>query len=275
MPHSDTLYNLDFRQKSTRNRIIGILGKQYPLKINQINNLLRRNHGIRVTYQAVHIFLKELIVQGAVVKEGKGYMLNPIWVESISSAANEILERYGKNGEISAAKEFQELNFGSMRDAWEFIIKKASTGFFGKSEICYIQLKRMFCPILSEEQALIIREFAKSTKTVLLCHSNGPVERLASNFLRSQGVDVRLGVPCAVPTNTALIGNSVVSIYVLYPDKGAVDRLYSSIKDILKKDVFSAFSGLMLRKIKVKLIINRNPGVYEDVLDQTKQLISN
>lgn len=266
------LLNQGFRQKGTREMIIEILGREYPLTINQINSHLRKKYGIRVTYQAIHIFLRDFMAQGIVAREGKGYMLQPRWVESAAAAANEVFERYSKSSGILPPTQVQELNFSSIMEAWGFLLQKANSGYFGKSENCYIQLKRMFTPILTDKQVSAIREFTGATKTILFCHSKGPVERLAANFLRSQGVDVRLGVPCATPTNTALIGNSVVSIYILYPHKEAVDRLYSSIRDVLRKDVFSIFSGLIERKIRVKLIINRNPEVYRDVLEQTKKL---
>ncbi|MBI3036426.1 hypothetical protein HYY73_01540 [Candidatus Woesearchaeota archaeon] len=269
------LLGLDLTRKNTKAKIIEILSDMWPLNVRGIHRELAKRHGIRVTYQAIHLAMKEFLEEGIVIREGREYMLNPEWIERMASTANSLVEKYIRAHRIIKVKELQELNFGTIKEAWDFLLSEANKGFFGRADECYIQLGRMFAVPLPQGDIEAIEKFANGTKTVLMCRGNGPVDRLAANFLRKHGVEVLLGIPCAYPTNTVLIGNCVVSIYVLYPKEEVAkfNRFYNSIKDILKKDIFTAFSNAFLKNTRVKITINRNPEVYADVLEQTRRLL--
>jgi hypothetical protein len=269
------LYQLDYSH-NTKSRIIEILGRAWPLSAKKIYNALKKDYRLGITYQAVHIALNEFLERGIVSREGREYMLSPAWIERMSSDFNALVENYTKANRIQKAKEFQELNFATLADAWDFLLSKANTGFFGVSDVCYIQIARLFAAPLSSRHILAIREFTGKTKTTLLCRRNGVIEKLVANYLNKLGVETYLGVPAASPTNTVIIGKSVISIYALYPKKehDLLNRFYFSVKDILKQDIFTTFADLMTKNIKVKLAINQNPDVYTDVLEQTRKIIS-
>ena len=269
------LLELDGNRKNTKAKIIAILSDKWPLNAKKIHSELAKRYRIRVTYQAIHLAMHEFLEEGVVAREGREYMLNPQWIERMATTANTLVEKYTQSHRITTAKQFQELNFGTLKETWDFLLKKANDGFFGEADECYIQLARLFATPLPQKDIDAIEQFARKTKTTLMCRGNGPVDKLAANFLRKHGADVRLGVPCAHPTNTALVGNCVVSIYVLYPkdEMGKFNRFYSAIKDILKEDIFTTFSNILLKNVKVKITINRNPEVYADVLEQTKKLL--
>ena len=269
------LLYLDHTRKTTKAKILELLSESWPLNVRKIHNELIKKHRVRVTYQAIHLSMKEFLEQGIVSREGREYMLNPEWIERIASTVNSLVEKYTRAHRITAAKQFQELNFSTIKEAWDFLLKKANDGFFGKSNCCYIQLARLFATPLPQKDIDAIEKFAGQTKTVLICRGTGPVDRLVANFLRKHGVEVMLGVPCAQPTNTALIGNCVVSIYVLYQkdEKAKFNSFYNAIKDILKEDIFTAFSNIIMKRIRVKITINRNHEVYADVLEQTMKLL--
>lgn len=269
------LLELDFTRKNTKTKILEVLSDKWPLNAREIHRELAKQHSIRVTYQAIHLSMKEFLEEGIVLREGRDYMLNPKWIERIASAANSLVEKYTREHRITTIKEFQELNFSTIKEAWEFLLRKANEGFFGKADECYIQLGRMFAALLPQKDIETINNFTSQTRTTILCRGNGPVDRLAANFLRKHGAEVILGMPCAYPTNTALIGNCVVSIYVIYPKEEMTrfNRFYNSIKDILKEDIFTAFSNILVKNVRVKIIINRNPEVYADVLEQTKKVL--
>lgn len=269
------LAELDYRRKATKEHIIGILSEQWPLNTKRIYALVRQRLRKPLTYQAVHLSMKEFVEQGIVVREGRDYLLSPEWIERMAARFNSLVERYTVAQKISSAKEFQELNFQSLQQASEFLLLKANSGFFGSSDVCYVQVARLFPIPPSQQQREGIARFVKSTRTVLLCRGSSVIDRIAANYLRKLGVDVRLGVAAAVPTNTVLIGNSVVTVYVLYSkERGRrVNAFYHSIRDILKQDVFVTFAELLSSGIKVKLAINRNPEVYANVREITEKIM--
>ena len=263
---------LELTDKSTKERIISILGEQWPLGINKIKSNLTKK-GKRVTYQAIHQFLGELQLDGVVIKKEKEYMLNPVWISKVSEKTNKLLENYSKKSE-EAIMPIEELNFKSLTDALDFALEKANSGYFGQAEKCYVQSSRLFLFPLSESQSRNMHEFCRKTKTVLICKRNTPIEKICAGFLSNMGIETHLGIPCATPTNVTIIGKSIVSLYIFYSDhedKG-IDTLYRG-KRFLGQDIFEKFSAVMRKKIRVKLIINRNEDIYNDVLRQTLKLL--
>jgi len=269
------LLELDNKRKTTKAKIIELLIETWPLNVKKIHNELIKRLGIRVTYQAIHLSMKEFVEQGIATREGMDYMLNPEWIDRMAGIANSLVEKYTMAHRITTANQFQELNFNTIREAWDFLLRKANEGFFGKTDECYIQIARMFAVPVPQKDVDAIERFTSQTRTVLMCRGKCPIDMLAANFLRKHGAEVILGVPRAHPTNTALIGNCVVSIYVLYPKEEMTrfNRFYNSIKDILKEDIFTAFSNILLKNVRVKITINRNLEIYADVLEQTKKII--
>ncbi len=269
------IYSLQSSNVNTKSRIIEILSKTWPLSTKQVFDSLKKQYGVSVTYQAIHLSIRELIEQSILLKDDKKYMLSPSWVERTAADFNRLVESYTRNNRITEAKEFQELNFSSPGEAWQFLLEKANSDFFGKSDVCYIQVARLFAVPLSNSHVDVIREFAQKTKVILMCRRDGPIERICANFLRKLGVEVRLVIPCAQPNNIVLIGNSVIDIYVLYPGASKVfESFYNSVKDVLKQDIFTMFASFMSGNIKVKLSINRNKEVYANILELTKKSLS-
>lgn len=269
------LYELDYRRKNTKSKIIDILSKNWPLTTKKIYNALKRQYNITVTYQAIHLSLKEFLEEGIIVREGREYMLSPSWIEKTADSFNSLVESYTINNKITTAKEFQELNFKFPNQAWLFLLSKANSNFFGKSDICYVQVSRIFASPIPQDQINQIKAFTSKTKTILLCRRSGVIEKLAANYLRKLGIEVHLNIPCAYPNNVILMGNSVINIYVLYPNTEGkkFDNFYYSTTDILKKDIFATFSAFLTNNIRVKLTINRSQDVYNNVLALTKKLL--
>ena len=269
------LHLLDYRGQTTKARIVQLLGETWPLTKKRVHNALKREYNIQVTYQAIHRAVNELLDEGIIGKDGREYFLSPKWIEQIANSANALLDKYTRNNKITTAKQSQELTFGSMKAAWDFLLEKANSTFFGESDACYIQMPRLFAVPISDAQVRLIREFARKTKVFLLCRRNGPVEKLAANFLRKLGVEVYLGLPCAQPINVTLIGDCVISIHVLYKraEHANLDNFYYSIKNILKQDIFNVFSAFIGKDIKVKITIKRDPEVHADILAENRKLL--
>ncbi len=264
--------------KKTKDLIVDLLSEQWPLRTKQIHSFLK-NKGLTVTYQAIHLSLKELETEFILIQDKKMYYLNPVWITSMAKRFNTLSEHYLRENKITTPQKYQEISFSSIKECWEFLLSSIQTGFFGDSDKCYLQVGRLFAVMLPREQIDFLKEYTSEKTVIVMCRRNGIIDKFAANYLRSLGAKVFTGIPCAFPTNTLLIGNCVVSIFILYPDdveKGMAEFQKSiSLSALLSKDFLEYFSRLMGSKMTVKIIINRDPDVRKDVLLQTLKLLKN
>ncbi|HIG98778.1 TPA: hypothetical protein HA231_05135 [Candidatus Woesearchaeota archaeon] len=269
------IYLLGSSRQTTKERVVEILGEFWPLTARKLYLKLKKRYGFMSTYQAAYRAVTELLTQDVLVKEGKNYSLSPEWIERMVNVTDSLLDKYTQAGRINPSVSLQKLTFQSIGDAWDFIISKASSGFFGTSSHCYLQVPRLFPVPLSDSQKAVMAQFLQKTKTTVFCRRKGPLEKLVSNYLSHLGASVHIGVSCAQPTNSLIIGTSVVSMHVLYTetDYARLSTLYNSIKNILSVNIFKKFSSIMQEKRRVVITINRIPEIFADVLRENERLL--
>ncbi len=85
------------KSKSLRNIIILILCAEWPLTVSQIYKRLLRSYGVSCTYQAVFKQVKELVSEGLLIMDEKGYRINERWLLTLNKFILGVLERYKEN----------------------------------------------------------------------------------------------------------------------------------------------------------------------------------
>ncbi len=270
---------LDYEKKTAKNLIIKTLSERWPLSTKKIYSAMKRRYQVGFTYQAVHFALQEFLKQGILVSQNRQYMLNPEWVGKISSFTADLADKYSKEGKISTPKQLEEMNFNSLAEAFNFALSNLETGFFGTSRILYAQVKRLLPFPVSASQIEKLKKFCSSNEAVILCQGDSLQDKVAAKFLKKIGVKVYLGVPCAQPANTLIFSDSVITIYTLYSpkellrfDKAKAEKSYT-ISEAIDKNFLGKCFSFVTKKLKVKLVINRNPNVRDYVLWATKKLI--
>ena len=260
--------------RPTKSAIMRILSHEWPLSAKQIFFALRRSSGRSITYQAVYKSVKELLEEGVLSKQENQYMINPLWLEKSADFIGGLMEAYGKK-ELGITRRLQELNFASISEAWDFMLSKLNTGYFGESKEVYIQLRRFFLFPLSKEDIVRLKEFSFGKKVYVMCVSNSTIDKLAAGFLRSLGAEVITGIECARPTNVIVMGNCVISLYILgEKERAELSDTYKKAKNMKDSGAGLFLTNIFLKKVKIKLIINRDPGVLSDVVEQTKKILS-
>lgn len=267
----DTLALLNGR--TTKSAILGILAAEWPLSMKKIYFCLKKESGREMTYQAVYKAVRELLGEGALFRQGNQYMISPVWVEKSAAFIENLAEAYEKK-DLGGFRRLQELDFGSLTEAWDFIISKLNTGFFGESREAYVQLRRFFLLPLSKEDINGLKEFASKKKVYVMCRGSSVIDKMAAGFLTSLGAHVLTGIECARPTNVFVNGNCVISIYVLgKKERVELSNCYRAASSS-ETSLFKSFSDVFFKKVKIRLVINRDPEVLSDVLEQTKAILS-
>ncbi len=262
--------------ETTKSVILRALAEQWPLSVKELYSGIRRSSARPLTYQAVYKSVKELLGDGVLAKQGNEYLISPAWVEKSGEFVGRLAESYEKSN-LGSVRKIQELNFNSWSDAWNFLLSKINTNFFGESGEAYVQLRRFFLMPISPGDIKALKEFVSKRKVYVMCRANSVIDKVAANFFRSLGAIAVTGVECARPTNVLVYGDCVISFYTLGEgERAKLTEYYKATKDMKLPDasVFKSFSQLFQKRIKVKLIINRDPGVLSDVLEQTRAILS-
>jgi hypothetical protein len=265
-----------FGSKNTKGRILQALVKEWPLSMKKMFSSVRKDSEKSVTYQAVYKSVKELLSEGVLSKQEEGYLISPVWVEKSSQFISRLSEAYEKDN-LSKSTRIQELNFESISEAWNFLLSRINTNFFGDSAEAYVQIRRFFIFPLSKDDIERFKRFFSSKKVYILCRENSSVDKLAAGFLSSLGANVRTGIECARPTSMIIYGNCVIYTFVIGGhDRESLSNYYKGTKDMSfsGSNLFKAFGNFFFKKIKVKLIINRDPGVVNDVIEQTNLILA-
>lgn len=254
---------------TTKGRILNILATNWPLSIKKLHFDMKKNTGKSLTYQAVYKAINEMLNEGILSKQDSEYLVSPAWIQSTGEFINKLAEAYELRGGGTVRK-LQELNFDSWGDTWDFLLSKLNTEFFGESKEAYVQIRRFFLVPISREHIKILNDFFSSKKVHIMCRGNSPIDKMVARFLSSMGAHVITGIECARPTSIIVYGNSMISLYVTgEKERTQLNSYYDGSKDVKGASLFNLY-----RKIRIKLLVNRDPGVLSDVLEQTKAILS-
>ena len=88
------------KQKSTKDIIISILSREWPLSAKRIYNKVVSEEGRPVSYQAVHKIIKGMENEGLLIKQGKEYLLNSEWIGGVKKFASSLETAYSNDNKI-------------------------------------------------------------------------------------------------------------------------------------------------------------------------------
>ncbi len=251
----------------SRDAVLDVLSREWPLPAKAIYNRVRKEHRLSITYQAVFNLLRELVEDGILVKRSQTYLLAPEHVENRISFYSEVKKKYIDEGIIKSIKTEEVFVFNSMRKTMDFILKNINNGYFGESDELYFEIKRFYIIPLSNKELMMIRDFAKRKRVHVFCRGNSWIDKLAAGFLRNLGVKVHLNVSWGSPANMILYGGSVIHVYILYPDElGNLVRRQHKLSVNELDSIFKTFFDAINRPIKCKIVVNKDPEVYRNIL---------
>ena len=98
--------------KTVKKLIITLLSVRWPLSVNDIYRVINKELRTKVTYQAVHKAVKELVCNGSLLAEKKKYLLNTNWLNDMRSLIEQVDRNYIFSGE---SIKLSSLSKGSVR----------------------------------------------------------------------------------------------------------------------------------------------------------------
>ncbi|MFH1376855.1 MAG: hypothetical protein ABIH25_04425 [Candidatus Woesearchaeota archaeon] len=270
---------LPFGKKSNvKNLVFTILTKEYPLKLIELTNYIRKRYGKYVTFQAVRKAVLELIEEEVLIQTDHKYKINKQWLLKSKTIIDQLYSDITKEkiqpnaissikGEISVFT-FNTLN--QMMKFWQDLIDDWFKNYKrSKNNINCYQAAHAWEGLLhlEKEKKLMGQLKKKGIKSNILSTGNTPLDKNIRKFYQNIGINMQIRHSSSSFDKSYYVGTyGNLIIQTVYPKKivEALDNFFKKNKSIESFNLEELLE-IVNKKIKIKLTVIKN-------LEMTKQI---
>tara|TARA_Y100000031_G_scaffold155014_1_gene204428 strand:+ start:536 stop:2098 length:1563 start_codon:yes stop_codon:yes gene_type:complete len=257
--------------------IIDLLSKDYPLSIQKIHNLLKKNFALSISYQAVHKTVKKLVERGVLEGKAREYKINTEWLELLQQYIESIQHRYtgSKDTIIEGPKtlkkdgDTQTLYFQHIADVERFR-KGLQKEYFLRAQPkpAYVsQSWHMRSPIIYIERTFHLMNKIKKTKTscYIITQGNTTIDKWCKKFYSQDYVHIKLGVPLQNESETYVFGDVILQIFIPKKTRDFLDDSYSAAGSIKNIDIQALHKKFYHQKTDVRAVLMKNNEIAKQI----------
>ncbi len=262
---------LPFGKKSNvKNLVFSILTKEYPLKLIELTNYIKKRYGKSVTFQAVRKAVLELVDDGVLIKEDLKYLISKKWLLESKNVLDKLYadlttekvipKRVSSiEGEVSV---FTFNNLNELMKFWQDLIEDWYNNFKkGYPVNCY-QGAHVWEGLLhlDREERVMKQLKKKGIKSYMVCIGNTFLDKGIKKFYQSIGINMQINHSSSSFDKSYYVGTyGDMIIQTTYPKKivDALDNFFKKNKSITSIDLME-LSRIANMKVKMKLTIIKN-----------------
>jgi hypothetical protein len=259
------------KDDNVKNLVFSILTKEYPLKIVELTNHIRKRYGKSVTFQAVRKAILELVEEGILIKKDNEFLVNKTWIfetkKELDNIYSGLIEEKPKpkgidsiQGEVSVFT-FDSLN--NLMKFWQDLIDDWYENFKkGDPNINAYQGGHIWEGLLhlDKEQKIMGQLKKKGIKSYSVITNNSILDRNIAKFYNKIGIKTSIN-----NTNTSFDKSYYVGTYgemiiqTTYPKE-----IVHKLDEFFKKNItlenldISDLSIIVNKNHKMKLTIIKN-----------------
>ncbi len=247
-----------FGGSSTKEKIIEILSKNWPLSAKKIYNQLLKEYHLSITYQATHKALKELFENNILEKRKDGYLLNKEWAEKLESFSEKIKDELEQENENKEIKTVQKLTFNNHIEFLKFhlgfmeeIVKKDK-----KLDMIFHYRQAPYPHVLSNEQITKMKKIMPKVKWTIYVKKDNSMGRWCARQWEKMGVKVIFN-PEISEDRMMFLNDYILNVYTSKASLKAWDDSYD-IKDVNDFNVNSTIEDISDPKFKTIVTIMKD-----------------
>lgn len=272
------------KDDSVKNLVFSILTKEYPLKIVELTNLIRKRYGKAVTFQAVRKAIIELVNEGVLTRKEKEFSINKSWIFETKKQIDQIYQELNKEkskpkGIDSIRGEVSVFTFDSLSEMmkfWQNIIDdwfenfksgdpniNAYQGTHGWEGLLYADKEKNTMEVLKK----------KGIKSFVLSIGNTPLDRYIWKFYSTIGL--KIGFSHSTSTfdksyYVATYGETIVQSH--YPKEivEEMDKYFKKNRTIENLNL-QKLSDIVNKKVKIQITVIKNLSMAKQI---NKSIIS-
>ncbi len=279
---------LPFGEKGdVKDLVVTILASEYPLKLIELTNFIKKRYGRSVTFQAVRKAVLPLVAEGVLQKEGAGFSISKKWVAENKKFLDKLYLRLSSEEKKSAATEsiggeISVFTFDSlmeMMDAWESLSSEWGRNFKkGDYNVnCYQAPHSWEALTHAEAEARLMGDYtSKGIKSYILCTDDTPLDRSIQKFHDKIGVKMAIKHSPSKFDKGYYVGTyGDLVLQSNYPPETVkrLDTFFKKNKSMEELDL-SELSEIVNAKIKVKMTAIKNlemaKHINQSILSQIK-----
>ncbi|PIN92864.1 hypothetical protein COU54_05320 [Candidatus Pacearchaeota archaeon CG10_big_fil_rev_8_21_14_0_10_31_24] len=266
------------KKNSVKNLVFTILTKEYPLKLIELTNFIRKRYGKAVTFQAVRKAVLELLEEKVILKENTSFLINKSWIheakQTIDELYNTIYEEKEKpKNADSVGNEVSIFTFHSLSSAMKFWENLIDNWFkhFKKGDYninCYQSLHVWESLLYPEtEKKIMTQMHSKGIKSYILSTGKNPLDKSALNFYKKLGSIIGINPSSTLFDKEYLVGTyGELVVQTRYPIEiiNALDKFYKKTKNLENLDI-NELSDILNKKVEIKLSVIKNLNMAKQI----------
>ena len=276
------LPNIGSKGSTTKDQVISILGREWPLSAKELFNKAKKEYASTVSYQAVHKSIEELIEQGVIEKKGKSVQLDQQWIEHLKQFSTTLENNYQKKGSgklLTSPDGSHEIVFD---DLSVFCTEMAK--MWQSKEIVNVDDFQVACMFnhLWFPPKFSFDDFALLERMTRVHHQSGeaghiigrhdtPFDRWVQEQYYRVGADaIKIGVPFYSETDLAALGEHVFEVSFSPETKKIMDFGYQKSQNL--EDWFLLFKQNKYEKypFHIEVKISKNKQIARTIQEYVK-----
>ncbi len=254
---------------SSKNAIISLLVEEQSLKAKQIHEKLEKNHGINVSYQAVHKSLSELEQSGVVTKTSSEYKIDKNWVDNLEIFAKNFLEQhYGSSDFVDT----QTIVTNSLYET-DMVLLEAALKMLENMEekpILCIQWHHAWVPLfLNKKTYAAIKELIHRVDLYDLIKGETVVDKWCAKYWIERGVKLKLGVDLGNSADLVILGDHIVQVFYPQELRKELGKAFSSVSKFSELNTGELFEKVFMKPTKITIVTMRNKLLAEQLRRET------
>ncbi len=269
------------KPKSTKDQIINILTRRYPLKTKAIYSSIRKEYASSVSYQAVHKLLKELVDGGVLSKENLSYKIDPEWLKKVSNFLNFVEQSYKNQrplvpgpSRVDKIGEITLMEFGSLADMDIFFMDyEEKFHRKEKNSIVVWAAKHYHWPLAYSKKMFDVQETKEEKKnSYKIFGSSSQLDEWSMKFYKQLGVNVIFDKNATQREDIAVYGNEIVEIRYSEELVAAMDNFFKKNKEFERIDLTGFFKNILNKKTKIIVTSQKNSYIAERIGNESLRL---
>ncbi len=254
------------KPNSTKEQIIQILSNKWPISVKELHKELEKEFNAKLTYQAVHKTISEMIENKILENENKKLQLNKKWLESQKKFFDTTESKYSGKHENYILDPY---NYEPQKFEFDNISKFCVTMAHWINDICLKDkgdqigigiLRHLWSPTSLRFVDLdLLKKMGKVNKTYMIIKFNSNLDRwLKKQYDNVSLGPIKLGVNHEYEDDFAVRNSYVIQVHFSDETKKIMDSYYKNVKDIKDLLKYYIFQKIPKEKIKITVTVYRN-----------------
>jgi len=274
-----TLLKLNSGNVSTKQKIIHLLSEKWPLSAKEIHEKLIKTYSSKISYQATHKTIQEMLSEKVLEKNQNGYSLSIEWIQKSKKNLEQVEKRYFENKQIKIPKEFTgtiEIEFDNyttlcVSTAELLLSRQLANTNQDKSFICTLEYGWFPFKLDFKQFMLLEQVIVKNPESMNIIRKKtlfGEWIRQQYNLIKAKSAPI--GTKIGLENDIFIQGDHIIEVKFDEKSKKLIEGYYKKWRNL--EDCFKEFGLGPEPKIQATMRITKNPEMARFLRKQMEKV---